>query len=166
MKALVLGLGVAVCVALGACGSDSSTDPGSVDTTTAPPDSARLDCGKGKAGSEHALRHFTAILRRGNRSKIWSVLIDRPRFFALSALGHPGPDVSVRGNPDAAARAVASHGGFPVRIRTFGNSEPPRRTTDFGFQGVWNDTRQVDGKAAIDCKLGKVIVFNVAVHRR
>jgi hypothetical protein len=164
MKALVLGLGVVVGVALGACGSDS-TDPTGIDTTTAPLVS-RLDCGKGKAGSEHALRHFTAILRRGNRSEIRSVLIDRPRFFALSALGHPGPDVSVRGNPDAAARAVANHGGLPVRITTFGNSEPPRRTTDFGFQGVWNDTRQVDGKAAIDCKLGKVIVFNVAVHRR
>jgi hypothetical protein len=164
MKALVLGLGVVVCVALGACGSDS-TDPTGTDTTTAPLVS-RLDCGKGKAGSEHALRHFTAILRRGNRSEIRSVLIDRPRFFALSALGHPGPDVSVRGNPGAAARAVANHGGFPVRITTFGNSEPPRRATDFGFRGVWNGSRPVVGKAAIDCTQGKVIVFNVGVHRR
>jgi hypothetical protein len=165
MKALLLGLGILVCIALGACGSDS-TDPTGVDTTTAAPVSARLDCGKGKAGSEDALRHFTAILRRGNRSEIRSVLIDRPRFFALSAQGHPGPDVSVRGNPEAAARAVADHGGLPVRITTFGNSEPPRRTTDFGFRGVWNGTRRVVGKAAIDCKVRKVIVFNVGVHRR
>jgi hypothetical protein len=165
MKALVLGLCVAVCIALGACGSDS-TDPTGVDTTTAAPVSTRLDCGKGKAGSQHALRHFTAILRRGNRSEIRSVLIDRPRFFALSALGHPGPDVSVRGNPDAAARAVANHGGLPVRITTFGNADPPRRTTDFGFRGVWHGTRPAEGKAAIDCNVGKVIVFNVAVHRR
>jgi hypothetical protein len=158
----VLGLGVVGCMALGACGGDS-TDPTGA---TAPPVSARLDCGKGKAGSEHALRHFTAILRSGNRSELRSVLIDRPRFFALSAYGHPGPNVGVRGNPDRAARAVANHGGLPVRITTFGNSEPPRRTTDFGFLGVWNGTRRVVGKAAIDCNVGKVIVFNVAVHRR
>jgi hypothetical protein len=165
MRALVLGVGVVVCLALAACGSDS-TDRTDVDTTTAPPVSAHLDCRKGKAGSEHALRHFTAILRRGSRSEIRSVLIDRPRFFALSAQGHPGPDVGVRGKPDAAARAVANHGGFPVRITTFGNADPPRRTTDFGFLGVWNGTRRVNGKAAIDCTVGKVIVFNVAVHRR
>jgi hypothetical protein len=164
MKALMLGLGVVVGVALGACGSDS-TNPTGIDTTTAPLVS-RLDCGKGTAGSEGALRHFTAILRRGDRSEIRSVLIDRPRFFALSAHGRPGPDVDVRDDPDQAARAVAERGGLPVRITEFMNSEPPDRDTGLGFRGRWNGLRPIVGKAAIDCSQGKVITFNIAVHRR
>jgi hypothetical protein len=87
-----------------------------------------------------------------------------PRFFAISAQGHPGPKVSARGDPGAAARAVAKHGGLPVTITEFINSEPPRRTTDFGFRGRWNETRHMFGKAAIDCTEGKIITFNVAVH--
>jgi hypothetical protein len=61
---------------------------------------------------------------------------------------------------------VAQHGGLPLRITEFGNSEPPRRTTDFGFKGRWNRTRHFVGKAAIDCRQGKAIVLGVAVHRR
>jgi hypothetical protein len=125
---------------------------------------ARLDCGKGKAGSEDALRRFTSALRRGDRGEIRSVLIDRPRFFALSAQGHPGPNVNVRDDPGRAARAVAQHGGMPVTIAQFMNSEPPSRTTDLSFRGRWNGTRRMFGKAAIDCEKGKVITFNLAVH--
>jgi hypothetical protein len=147
---------------LAGCGGGSSGTNETADH--APIIDARLDCGRGKAGSETALRQFTAALRRGHRGEIRSVLIDRPRFFAISAQGHPGPKMHVRGDPGAAARAVAKHGGLPVAITQFTNSEPPRRTTDLGFKGRWNGTRHMFGKAAIDCMEGKVITFNVGVH--
>jgi hypothetical protein len=124
-----------------------------------------LDCGSNRAGSERALRRFSAVLGSGDRAAIRSLLIDRPRFFAVSAHGHPGPNVDVRDDPGKAAKAVAASGGFPIRIDQFMNSEGPHRTMDFGFRGRWND-RPLIGKAAIDCTQGKVIVFNVAVHRR
>jgi hypothetical protein len=147
---------------LAGCGGSSS---GTADTAT--PGTiidAHLDCGRGKAGTEHALRQFTAALRRGDKSEIRSVLIDRPRFFAISAQGHPGPKVNVRDDPGAAARAVAKEGGLPVKLTQFMNSEPPSRTTDLSFKGRWNGARHMFGKAAIDCTEGKVITFNVAVR--
>jgi hypothetical protein len=152
-------------VVLAGCGGNSPDTSNTVEHAATIID-AHIDCGKGKSGSEYALRRFTAALRRGNRSEIRSVLTDRPRFFAISARGHPGPNVSVRGDPGAAARAIAKHGGLPVTITQFMNSEAPSRTTDLSFKGRWNGARHMFGKAAIDCTEGKVITFNIAVHAR
>jgi hypothetical protein len=152
---------------LAGCGGGSSeTNKAAGGTTTASPVRAHLDCAKGRAGSEAALRHFTTILRGGSQREIRSVLIDRPRFFALSANGKPDPNVNVRYDPDKAARAVADRGGLPITIARFMNSEPPSRNADFGFRGHWNGARRLIGKAAIDCTQGKVIVFNVGVRPR
>lgn len=147
---------------LAGCGGSSPGTNATADHATIT--DARLNCGSGAAGSEGALRQFTAALRRGDRGEIRSVLIDRPRFFAISAQGHPAPNVNARGDPGGAAKAVAKHGGLPVTITEFMNSEPPSRTTDLSFKGRWNGTRHMIGKAAIDCTEGKVITFNVGVH--
>lgn len=164
--ALVIGLGF-VGVGIAACGGDGTESVSAREASVASsPAPQRLDCGLSKAGSEDALRQFFAVLRQGNRAEVRSVLIDRPRFAWLNVQGHGGPHVYVRGNPDKAARVVARRGGLPLTIREFTNSEPPRRTTDFGFKGRWNGTRHLVGKAAIDCRQGKAIVLGVGVHRR
>jgi hypothetical protein len=72
----------------GCGGSPESASPTTGKNSTGPV-RERLDCGSSKVGSEDALRQFAAILRRGNQREVRSVLIDRPRFFALSAYGHP-----------------------------------------------------------------------------
>jgi hypothetical protein len=169
MKALVSVLsGACLGAGLLGCGSGSPEPNFPTVVHTAPPSPVHvhLDCGKGTAGSERALRQFSAILRQGNQLKIRAALIDRPRFFAVSANGRPGPSISVRGDPGTAAQVIAANGGLPVRIDRFMNSEGPSRNTDFGFRGRWNGTRKLIGKAAIDCTQGKVIAFNVGVHGR
>ena len=163
--ALVIGLGF-VGVGMAACGGGGTESVSAREASVARPAPQRLDCGSSKAGSEDALRQFFAVLRRGNRTEVRSVLVDRPRFAWLNVQGHGGPHVYARGDPDKAARMVAQHGGLPLRITEFGNSEPPRRTTDFGFKGRWNGTRHMLGKAAIDCRQGKAIVLGVGVRRR
>jgi hypothetical protein len=127
----------------------------------------RLDCGTSKAGSKDALRQFFAILRRGDRVEVRSVLIDPPRFMWLNVNGRRGgPHVNVRNDPDKAARAVARRGGLPLTIRRFMNADPPGRETGLGFWGRWNRRRHVVGKAAIDCTQGKVIVLSAGVRRQ
>jgi hypothetical protein len=128
----------------------------------------RLHCGSSAAGSRRALRQFVAILRRGNELQIRSVLADPKRFAWLSVNSNwpRGPHLKAhRHHPGEAARAVAKRGGLPLRIRRFGNSEPPHRTTDFGFIGRWNRV-PMEGKAAIDCIQGNAIVLSVGVNRR
>jgi hypothetical protein len=164
---LLLSTGVFVLLASGCSGG--SDDPQSLNVSnSSAPVRERLDCGSSKSGSEGALRQFFAVLRRGNRPEVRSVLVDAPRFFALSVNGdgNRGPHVNARGDPDRAARIVAKRGGLPLTIAHFMNSERPHRTTDFGFRGRWNRTRHVIGKAAIDCTEGRAIVLGVGVRRR
>jgi hypothetical protein len=128
-----------------------------------------LNCGSTVAGSERALRQFVVILRNGDERQIRSVLADRGRFFALSVQGNGkgGPDLSVRGDPDEAAKAAAERDSFPLmltRVTRFESSERAHRTTDFGFVGRWSGNRRVIGKAAIDCTQGKVIVLAAGVQ--
>ena len=168
VKALALVMGLAlVGVGMAACGGGATDSMSAREASVASsPVPDRLDCGSTKAGSERALRQFFTVLRGGDRDQVRSVLIDRPRFAWLNVQGHGGPHVYVRGDPDKAARVVARRGGLPLTIGKFGNSEPPRRTTDFGFKGRWNGARHLVGKAAIDCKQGRAIVLGVGVQRR
>jgi hypothetical protein len=170
MKSLAFVIGLALIgVGIAACGDGAADSVSAREASAAAsPASDRLDCGSGKAGSEEALRQFVAILRRGDRSEVRAVLVDRPRF-AWLYVGFDGRRrayLDVPDDPDKAARAVARRGGLPLTISEFGNSEPPRRTTDFGFKGRWNGTRHLNGKAAIDCNQGKAIVLGVGVRRR
>jgi hypothetical protein len=157
---------LATTLALGACGGDgdaASSAGGDGETDGSSAGVSRLDCGKGRAGSERALRQFTAILRAGDEAAVRAVLAPRGRFEWISAHDARGPDVSVRGNPAKAAEAVARRGGLPMEVVRFSNSEPPRRTTDLGFSGLWEGNRQFTGKAALDCLLGKARVLSVGV---
>lgn len=131
------------------------------------PSPERLDCGSTKAGSEDALRQFFAILRRGDRSEVRAVLVDQPRFawISVNGYGRTPPRVNARGDPDQVARAVARHGGLPLRITEFMNADPPRRETGLGFWGRWNERRHVVGKAEIDCNQGRAVVLSVGVRR-
>jgi hypothetical protein len=150
----LLGLG------LPACGGDDNQVSGNP--------SQSLDCGKGKAGSEDALRQFVAVLRRGDAQEILSVLAKPGRFEWITVGDARGPDLSVRNDRERAAEAVAQRGGLPIKVTRFTNSEPPHRTTDFGFQGLWDGTRPFIGKAALDCQVGKarVIVISIGVPTR
>jgi hypothetical protein len=169
MKALAFVISLAlVSIGMAACGAGSTDSVSAKEASVVTsPATDSLDCGSTKAGSEDALRQFFAILRRGDRLEVRSVLVDRPRFAWLNvnSSGHTWPHVNVRGDPDKAARVVARR-GLPLTIRRFMNSEPPQRTTDFGFWGRWNHTRRTVGKAALDCKSGKAIVLGVGVRRR
>lgn len=122
-----------------------------------------LDCGEDKAGSKRALRSFVAILRRGDRQEIESALARAGRFEWISVTDADGPDLSVRNDAPKAARAVARRGGLPVRITRFQNAERPRPTTDFGFVGTWDETRHLNGKAALDCIAGTARVLSVGI---
>ena len=126
---------------------------------------SRLDCGQGRAGSEHALRQFAAVLRRGDAQEVLSVLAKRGRFEWIT-VGSDRPYLGVRNDRIRAAKAVAQRGGLPIKITRFTNSESPRRTTDFGFQGVWNGTRPLIGKAALDCEVGKARVIAIGIPLR
>jgi hypothetical protein len=156
-------------VLLAACSGGSDGSPPASASKSSLPDPEQLDCGSGVAGSEAALRQFFAILWRGHRVEVRSVLVDRPRFAWLAVNSNAnirrGPHINVRGHPGKAAPVVARHGGLPLRITEFMNSEPPRRSTDFGFRGRWNGTRPLVGKAAIDCTEGRAIVLGVGVRR-
>jgi hypothetical protein len=151
-------------LATGRSGSEEDTSTESVAST---PVLRHLDCGSTVAGSERALRQFVAILRSGDEARIRAVLADQGRFFAISVLGseHSSPHLSVRGDPDEAAATFAQGGRLPLRLTRITNSEPPRRTTDFGFTGRFSGNREVIGKAAIDCTQGNVIVFGAGVDR-
>jgi hypothetical protein len=144
---------------LPACGGDDDQ----AGAKSSLPEASRLDCGKGRAGSEDALRQFAAVLRRGDAQEILSVLAKRGRFEWVSAHDARGPDLSVRNDRVRAAEAVAQRGGLPIRVTRFTNSEPPRRTTDFGFEGIWEDTRRLYGKAALDCEVGKARVISIGI---
>jgi hypothetical protein len=146
------------------CGGESESsagDDGEADGSSAVV--SRLDCNRGRGGSEQALRQFAAILRVGDETAIRAVLAPRGRFEWISAHDARGPDISVRGDPAKAAEAVADRGGLPIEVVRFFNSEPPRRTTDLGFSGLWDGNRHFNGKAALDCRLGKARVFSIAV---
>ena len=130
-----------------------------------PAEPVTIDCGDSRAGAKRALRSFTTVLRRGDEQQVLSLLAGRKRFFALGASVPNGNSVS-SSNPRDAAKQVADYGGLPIRIDDFMNAEGPRRVTDFGFYATWNGRRPASGKAAIDCKAGKVIVFNVGVGGR
>jgi hypothetical protein len=126
---------------------------------------SRLDCGQGRAGSEHAFRQFAAVLRRGDAQEVLSVLAKRGRFEWIT-VGSSRPILTVRNDRIRAAKAVAQRGGLPIKVTRFTNSEPPRRTTDFGFEGVWNGTRPFIGKAALDCEVGKARVISIGIPFR
>jgi hypothetical protein len=151
-------VGIVALLSLGlpACGGDG-------DQAKSLPGVSRLDCGKGRAGSEDALRQFAAVLRRGDAQEILSVLAKPGRFEWISAHDAHGPDLSVRNDRVRAAEAVAQHGGLPIEVTRFTNSEPPRRSTDLGFEGIWEGTRPFTGKAALDCQVGKARVISIGV---
>jgi hypothetical protein len=157
---LSVGLTALLSLGLPACGGSDDQ----VRANPSLPDATRLDCGKGRAGSEDALRQFAAVLRRGDAQEILSVLARPGRFEWISAHDARGPDLSVRNDRVGAAEAVAQRGGLPIKITRFYNSEPPRRTTDFGFEGIWEGTRRFYGKAALDCQVGKARVISIAVQ--
>jgi hypothetical protein len=158
---LKLSAGLIALLSLGlpACGGGGDQAAG----TPSSPGASHLDCGKGRAGSEDALRQLVAVLRRGDAQEILSVLAKRGRFEWISAHDARGPDLSVRNDRVRAAEAVAQRGGLPIRITRFTNSERPRRTTDFGFEGVWEGTRRLYGKAALDCQVGKARVISIGI---
>jgi hypothetical protein len=145
-------------ISVAACGGN-----GDQGTTTGSSGLSRLDCGNSKAGSEGAMRQFAAIVRGGDEQKILSVLAKPGRFEWISVQDARGPDLSVRNDRVRAAEAVAQRGGLPIKISRFGNSEPPRRTTDLGFRGVWDGTRPFNGKAALDCRVGKARVLSIGI---
>jgi hypothetical protein len=157
---------VAIFVVGGCSGSGDGTRASTASDVSAPV-RTRLECGHDLAGSKHALRQFFSILRAGDEAQVRSVLADRPRFMWVSVNSnrgsHRGPHIDIRGSPGKAAKAVARSGGLRLRLVSFMNSEPPHRTTDFGFYGRWGRTRKVVGKAAIDCKEGKAIVLAAGV---
>jgi hypothetical protein len=155
-----VGIVALLSLGLSACGGDDDQ----VTTTPSPPGASRLDCGEGRAGSEHALRQFVAVLRRGDAQEVLSLLAKPGRFEWISVGDARGPDFSVRNDRERAAEAVAQRGGLPIEIARFTNSEPPRRTTDLGFQGVWDDARIFYGKAALDCEVGKVRVISIGIQ--
>jgi hypothetical protein len=103
-----------------------------------------------------------------DEAQVRSILADRPRFTWVSVNSnrgsHSGPHVNACGDPDEAARAVARHGGLPLRLVSFTNADPPQRDSGFGFRGRWNGTRKVVGRAAIDCEQGKAIVLAAGVR--
>jgi hypothetical protein len=146
-------------ITLPACGGND--DQGT--TTASTPGVSRLDCGKGNAGSKDALRQFAAVLRRGSAQEILSVLAKPGRFEWISVQDARGPDLSVRNDRVRAAEAVAQRGGLPMRVTRFVNAERPHRTTDLGFVGKWQGTRRFNGKAALDCNVGKARVLSMAV---
>lgn len=156
----LVGLIALLSLGLPACGGAD----GQVTTSPSQPGASRLDCGKGSAGSEGALRQFVAVLRRGDEQEILSVLAKPGRFEWISVQDARGPDLSVRNDRVGAAKAVAQRGGLPIKVTRFGNSEPPRGTTDFGFQGTWDGTRRLEGKAALDCRVGKARVLSVGIN--
>jgi hypothetical protein len=157
---LSAGLIALVIIGLAACGGDN--DEAGAKSSLAQP--GRLDCGKGKAGSEDALRQFVAVLRRGDAQEILSVLARPGRFEWISVGNAPGPDLSVRNHRVRAADAVEQRGGLPIQVTRFFNSEPPRPTTDLGFQGTWDGTRRFIGKAALDCQVGKARVLSIGIQ--
>ena len=132
---------------------------------SSPAETVSIDCGSSKAGAKKALRSFAGVLRRGDEQEILSLLAGRKRFFALGAGSANGSFVGST-NPRDAAKQIADYGGLPIRIDEFMNADRPSRVTDFGFFGTWNGRRPARGKAAIDCKAGTVIVFNVGVGSR
>lgn len=132
-------------------------------TASAGPPPARLECGSDGEGSKAAFRRFAAILRGGDETQIRSVLVEQPRFAWISAHDAEGPDISIRDDPDKAARKVAVRGGLPMEITHFSNVERPSRTTDAGFTGRWDGDRRFIGKGALDCGRGKAIVLSVGV---
>ena len=150
---LSAGLIALLSFGLPACGGDDPSQSGA----------SRLDCGKGKAGGEHALRQFVAVLRRGDAQEILSVLAKRGRFEWITVGDARGPDLNVRNDRVRAAEAVAERGGLPIKVTRFTNSESPRATTDLGFQGIWDRTRPFTGKAALDCQVGKARVISVGI---
>lgn len=158
---LKLSAGLIALLSLGlpACGGNDDQ----VAANPSLPGASRLDCGKGRAGSEDALRQFAAVLRRGDAQEILSVLAKPGRFEWISVQDARGPDLSVRNDRVRAAEAVAQRGGLPMKVTRFDNSEPPRRTTDLGFQGRWEGTRPFNGKAALDCRVGKARVIGIGI---
>jgi hypothetical protein len=150
---------------LGEAATSQPVTPAESSTTAKSP----LDCGKGVAGSEDAVRQFLAILSDGKRAEVRSVLATDGRFWRLSVNGkrRHGPHFNPSPRDRAkTARAVARRDGLPIEVTSFLNSEPPRRTTDIGFKGRWNGRRGVIGKVAIDCNQGRAIVLAAAVRRR
>jgi hypothetical protein len=158
---LELSVGLIALLSLGlpACGGNDDQ----VTANPSLPEASRLDCGKGRSGSEHALRQFAAVLRRGNGQDILSVLAEPGRFEWISVQDARGPDLYVRNDRVRAANAVARRGGLPIRVARFFNSESPRRTTDLGFQGRWEGTQPFNGKAALDCRVGTARVLSIGI---
>jgi hypothetical protein len=155
---LKLSAGLIALLSLGlpACGGDDQVGAKSSGAS-------RLDCGRGRAGSEDALRQFAAVLRRGDAQEILSVLAKPGRFEWITVGDARGPDLYVRNDRVRAAEAVAERGGLPIKVTRFTNSESPRATTDLGFQGIWDGTRPFTGKAALDCQVGKARVISIGI---
>jgi hypothetical protein len=148
-------------LALAGCEGDEANEAS--EASFEPSKAERLDCGDNRAGSKAAMHEFAAILRRGERAEIAFALAPAPRFQWISVDGAEGPGLLARGDPGEAARVVARRGGLPFEITRFTHAERPGPSTDFGFEGVWEGDRALNGKAALDCQMGAARVLSLGI---